>query len=637
MKVSVVIVSYRVKAFLEQCLRSVEASLVGVDSEIWVVDNASHDGTAEMVQSLFPSVHWIENQENVGFSKANNQALERAQGEYLLVLNPDTVMAEGTIQACIQAMADHPHWGALGIRMIDGTGKYLPESKRGLPTPWVSLCKMTGLTALFPTSRWFSGYYMGNLSPMEVHEVEILAGAFMFVRRDAYLKVGGLDEAFFMYGEDIDWSHRFHLAGYATGYLPHPALLHYKGESTKHGSLNYVKVFYGAMSIFVRKHFSGQYAWMFHLLILAGIQLKSVLSVIRRGLKFTWMPAMDAAVLYAGHSYLANYWESNHRFITGGSYPDMYFLGIIPMYAALVMVGMVLRDAYRKPVTAARLWGGILTGSALLWVTYALLPEHLRFSRALLALGTVWALMALPLWRWVAGKLLNNPVMVGTSTERPIVWVIGATADVVRQRLEGAFPHALAIHYNPSIPVDQIPVRAQALGYTDVVLCHPGIAFENQLKCLEPLHQLGIEVHLMQRPDGALIGSEGAATKGHVYEGNPALAQPAVQREKRRFDILFSWLMLFAWPVVLVSASVPRERFKWAWKVIHHRATWVGYPSGLAKESLPHLPESFATCWLGDATMEDPALMMQSAQLYAAGYTTALDFKILLRGWRKRR
>ncbi len=203
MKLSVIIVNYNVRHFLEQALRSVRKAMPGIDGEVWVVDNNSVDDSVRMVQEKFPEVLLVANKKNVGFAVANNQAIRESQGEYVLLLNPDTLVEEDTFSKCLAFMDAHPEAGALGVKLIDGSGKYLPESKRGFPTPWVAFCKTFGLSSIFPKSRLFNQYYLGYLSPQETNPVDVLVGCFMFIRRQALDRAGLLDEAFFMYGEDI--------------------------------------------------------------------------------------------------------------------------------------------------------------------------------------------------------------------------------------------------------------------------------------------------------------------------------------------------------------------------------------------------------------------------------------------------
>lgn len=270
MKLSVVIVSYNVKYHLEQCIRSVKKASEGLDADIWVVDNASSDDSVDYLHPLFPDIHFICNTENVGFSKANNQAISESKGEYVLLLNPDTIVAEDTLKGCVEFLDAHPQVGATGVRMLNADGTFAPESRRGVPTPFTSFCKMTGLSSLFPKSRIFGRYYMKYLDENEANPVEVLSGAFNMLRRKALEQVGLLDEVFFMYGEDIDLSYRMLTGGWQNYYLPYN-ILHYKGESTNKSSFRYVHVFYNAMLIFFSKHFGKKYLFVGYLIRLAVV------------------------------------------------------------------------------------------------------------------------------------------------------------------------------------------------------------------------------------------------------------------------------------------------------------------------------------------------------------------------------
>ncbi|NLV38493.1 MAG: glycosyltransferase family 2 protein, partial [Bacteroidales bacterium] len=208
MKLSVIIVNYNVRYFLEQCLHSLYRAIKNTETEVFVVDNCSTDDSLEMLRQSYPEIKLIANSENLGFAKANNLAIEASESDYVLLLNPDTLVQEEAIRNMLSFMDAHPEAGALGVKMIDGRGRFLAESKRGLPTPAVSFYKISGLSALFPRSRRFGRYHLGWLDKDKIHSVEILAGACMLVRREAIIKAGLLDENFFMYGEDIDWSYR---------------------------------------------------------------------------------------------------------------------------------------------------------------------------------------------------------------------------------------------------------------------------------------------------------------------------------------------------------------------------------------------------------------------------------------------
>lgn len=271
MQLSIIIVSYNVKFFLEQCLASVLDAIEHFEAEVWVVDNASSDYTIDFLKSKFPWVKFIENRKNVGFSKANNQALKECFGKYVLFLNPDTLIAEDTLVRCISLLEADRQAGALGVRMIDGSATFLPESKRSFPSPLTSLYKLAGLASLFPSSSVFSRYSLGYLDQNKNYEVDVLSGAFMLVKKDILIKLKGFDEAFFMYGEDIDLSYRIQKMGYKNYYFGESTIIHFKGKSTLKKDLRYIKMFYQAMYIFVRKHYNGKSAYLFTL----GIWLRA--------------------------------------------------------------------------------------------------------------------------------------------------------------------------------------------------------------------------------------------------------------------------------------------------------------------------------------------------------------------------
>ena len=281
MKLSVVILNYNVRYFLEQCIRSVQKATEHWDAEIIVIDNASKDDSCQMVKTLFPKVVLIENQENVGFSKANNQAVAVAKGEYVCILNPDTAVSEDTFRKAVEYYESIENIGALGVYLMDGTGHFLPESKRNLPTPKVSLLKITGFT---------KKYYANQIPETEQGKVEVLVGAFMLLKRSIYHEVGGFDEDYFMYGEDIDFSYKITKAGYQNHYLGGTTVLHYKGESTKKDDA-YFERFYGAMQIFYRKHFNKNF--LLESSVSAGVALAKAAHKISADKKVVPLPNLE--------------------------------------------------------------------------------------------------------------------------------------------------------------------------------------------------------------------------------------------------------------------------------------------------------------------------------------------------------
>ena len=299
MQLSVIIVNYNVKFFLEHCLLSVIKAIRNIDAEIFVVDNGSSDGSDVFFQNKFKMVNFIWNENNVGFAKACNQALGLASGDYILFLNPDTLIPEDCFEKCISFIKTKNNDCALGIKMIDGSGRFLKESKRAFPAPMIAFYKLTGLARMFPQSKIFSKYHLGHLSQNANHEVEVLAGAFMMVPKKILDVTGGFDEDFFMYGEDIDLSFRIQKAGFRNFYFAESSLIHFKGESTRKGSFSYVKMFYKAMSIFVKKHEGHGRAGVFNLFIQSAIFSRAVLAALARSVKMIGLPAIDKQAIGA--------------------------------------------------------------------------------------------------------------------------------------------------------------------------------------------------------------------------------------------------------------------------------------------------------------------------------------------------
>ena len=284
MLLTVIIVNYNVKYYLFQCLESLRRSCKGLEWEVYVVDNNSSDHSVEFLSELydldsFPELHIIANKDNPGFGKANNQAYRCSKGEFVLFLNPDTFLAEHTIKDCVTFMRGHLDVGCLGVKMLNANGSFAMESRRGVPTPWASFCKITKISNIFPKSKRFGRYYMQHLPIDSTAEIEIVSGAFMMVRRKTTDVVGVFDEDYFMHCEDIDLSYRMLKAGYNNYYIP-TVILHYKGESTKRYTISFVNTFYKAILVFFHKHFNHHYC-LLKIIIYVALYLLGALSFIR--------------------------------------------------------------------------------------------------------------------------------------------------------------------------------------------------------------------------------------------------------------------------------------------------------------------------------------------------------------------
>lgn len=596
-KLSVIIVNYNVRYFLEQALHSVARAVKDLDAEVWVVDNNSVDGSVEMVRNRFPGVKVIANRDNVGFSRANNQAIRESQSEYVLLLNPDTVLQDDTLTKCVAFMDAHPDAGGLGVRMIDGKGRFLPESKRGLPTPAVAFYKMTGLSALLPKSKKFGRYHLGYLSEQEDHEVEVLSGAFMMMRSSALEKTGLLDEDFFMYGEDIDLSYRITRAGFRNYYFAGTTIIHYKGESTKKRSANYVKVFYNAMVLFARKHYSQKTAGWFNFFIQLAIYLRAFMALIWRWAGSALLPLLDFLAIYAGFLGITRYWEEYNKYVRG-FYPDEYFLIHIPAYVLLLLLGVYLSGGYDRPVSVRRIVRGVSAGALLLFAIYAFMPKDLQFSRAILFLGCAWALAAPLLVRLARNLISRRSLQIGEDQERRVIIVAG---EPEAARIQGLLSRGLVKcdYLGLVAPGDQKPEGfAGAFGQLAevidiyrvnlVIFSARDVSTSGIMEVMGRYADSPVNFKIVPEDSQFVIGSNSKDDTGEWYtiEVKFDIADPMIRRKKRLLDMAICGLMLLCLPVLLFVQNGRKLLADWP-QVLAGIKTWVSYRQRPGSDKLP--------------------------------------------------
>ncbi|MCR4681373.1 MAG: glycosyltransferase family 2 protein [Bacteroidales bacterium] len=588
MKLSVVIVNYNVAYFLEQALTSVYKALRNVDGEVFVVDNNSADNSLAMLEAKFPQVHLIANKENVGFAKANNQAIREAQGEYVLLLNPDTVVEEDTFEKCIRFMDETPDAGGLGVKMVNGKGEFLPESKRGIPFPAVAFYKLFGLSKMFPNSRKFGAYHLTYLDNDQIHSVEVLSGAFMMLRKSVLDQIGLLDEDYFMYGEDIDLSYRILKGGYKNYYFPETRIIHYKGESTKTGSLNYVHIFYKAMQIFARKHFSQKNAKLFNGLIDVAIWFRASLAALKRIFSYLLLPIVDFVLIYAGVFALSRYWDLNILAARNSLFPKYYYYLIIPIYIVVWLVSIACCKGYRKPVRLANVNKGVFIGTVCILLVYALLPETLRFSRAVVLLGTMWTLIAVNLIRYVVGKLHIKGNDFDRKEGRRIA-VVGALDEAERvlalvQMMENKCEMASIITIEPQDqekPVvighlDHIQDLIPLYHLNEVIFCARDLSSESIIDWMGRLRSLQVEFKIAPEDSSAVIGSNSIFSSEDIYTVPVhSLVQKENLRRKRAFDIASALVLLLMLPVDIWFVQDKGGFVRNIFKVLGGKMSWV--------------------------------------------------------------
>ncbi len=642
MKLSVIIVNYNVRHFLRQCLQSVENAMGKTTTEVFVVDNNSVDGSVSMVRNSFSWVKLIENKENLGFSKANNQAIKQASGEYILLLNPDTVVEEDTFSKIVHFMDNHPEAGALGVKMIDGNGEFLPESKRGLPTPLVAFYKIAGLSALFPHSRKFGRYHLKYLNKEKIHEVDVLSGAFMMVRKKVVDQIGGLDETFFMYGEDIDWSYRITRAGYKNIYFPGTTIIHYKGESTKKESINYVVVFYNAMIIFAQKHFARKYASVFSFLIRMAIMLSAGLAIFKRVLKRLFIPVLDFLVLWGGFWLLTPLWEK-YQFDATNWFPDFYLTSVVPFYVLIWIVALVYSGGYDKPYKFFDILKGVGWGLLLLLIIYALLPEQYRFSRVMLLLGGLWATLTIPamrlMYRKIGGEETNK-----SQTRNAIV--VGEYEDIerVQKIVSNDFKVDLIGFVSVSDKYDEkalgnlehIEKIVKMNNVNEVIFSAQHLQARNIIRLMIMLGDPRLKFKIVS-PDGiSVIGSSTIHSLDDIYsvEVN-AINKPANQRFKRTLDVLLSLMIIVLYPFLFFTVKQKTGLFRNAWHVLTGKMSWVGFGQTDRLHELPNIKKGVLhPGMLHPVENLSSELIQRINMIYAKDYRLINDLAIVFRLWK---
>ncbi len=594
MKLSVVIVNYNVAAFLEQALASAQKAMRNIDGEIFVVDNNSADNSVAMVRSKFPDVHLVENHDNVGFARANNQAIRISKGEYVLLLNPDTVVEEDTFEKCIAFMDAHPQGGGLGVKMVDGNGRFLPESKRGIPYPSSAFYKLFGLSKLFPKSTKFGAYHATYIGEDETAEVEVLSGAFMLLRKEALDKVGLLDEDYFMYGEDIDLSYRILKGGYKNYYFPETRIIHYKGESTKKGSLNYVYVFYKAMQIFAQKHFSSNNAKLFVVVINVAIWFRAALAALKRIVGRLLLPIADFLIIFIGFFGISKYWEHAVLFHRGSSFPDFYYYAVLPCYVLLWLLSVLFNGGYKKPYSRNLVNRGIVIGAVLVLTVYALLPETMRFSRAVVVMGAMWTLIAVNFFRYICERLSIDGFSKQNSSKR--IAIVGAPDELERvlhlvQSMNTQHEFVGLVTIDDAIfdnklsigNVSNLDELVTIYHVGEVVFCGRDMTSEQIIDWMSRLQNQQVDFKIAPADTLLLIGGSSIFTPENLYSVPVnMLGSKSNLRKKRCFDIVSSvFLLLF----LIIDVWFVKDKGGFVgniYDVITGRKTWVGISKRLA-------------------------------------------------------
>ncbi|MFN8237811.1 MAG: glycosyltransferase [Chitinophagales bacterium] len=643
MKLSIVIVNYNVRYFLEQAIQSVYKSGTNFDFEIFVVDNHSSDDSLKMLAEKFPAVNVIANKKNVGFSKANNQAVSISKGEYVLLLNPDTIIREDTLQQCIDFMDAHTDAGGLGVKMLDGTGHFLPESKRGFPSPMAAFAKMSGMARLFPQSRLFGQYHLTYLDPNQTHEVDVLSGAFMLLRRSVLDKTGLLDEAYFMYGEDIDLSYRIKKAGYKNYYFADTSILHFKGESTKKGSLNYVRVFYNAMLIFSSKHVSGTKGKLLTILLNIAIYIRAFFAVIQQLLEKIGAPVLDTVLITANLYVLQLIWENYIRAQDRVTFPLTYFYVNIPIYVSAWLFAMWLNGVYDKNAKWLRLLTGLSLGTLIISMLYAFFPEFLRTSRGIIVIGYITNFMLLFLvrltYRIINGTTsgyfsdIKNMIIVGTEQDADDVWDFIQHTGLDRKYI-GFLSAAKEDSQSDKFlgEPEKMEELVSIFDVKEIIFCSNAVSAQT---IIDAMGKMGGKVEYKIASGQSIIGSNSRDTAGDLYTFDIGynLNKPLYKRMKRLFDIFAATAGILTYPIFMFFIKRGISFFRNCFAVLFNKKTWIGYDRKIIPErshKLPPIPDAVFAVSDGISS-QDVSIKEKLHIIYAKEYTPVKDMRILLR------
>jgi GT2 family glycosyltransferase len=644
-KLSVIIVNYNVRHFLEQALLTLKNAVKGLDTEIFVVDNNSVDGSVEMVKAKFPKVILIENKENVGFSKANNQAIRKAEGEYILLLNPDTVVEEDTLVKCCSFLDKHPEAGGLGVKMLDGKGNFLPESKRGLPSPSVAFYKIFGLSALFPRSKKFGRYHLGFLDKDQTNEVEILSGACMFLRKKVLDQVGLLDEDYFMYGEDIDLSYRIIKAGYKNYYFPEARIIHYKGESTKKTSSNYVFVFYRAMIIFAQKHFSSKNAGMFSFLINLAIYFRASIALLYRITQKALLPLTDALLIFIGMDFLKTYWEENHKLVKTKFPPEVMEIAV-PAYIAIWLLSVYFFGGYSKPSKPSRIIWGSLFGTLIISALSNFLDQY-RYSKALLLLGPAWAVFCMITLRLLIHFIKFRNFNIGEEKKKRVAIVgnSGESKRVIKLINDGGI-HLHVLGYISPKGMDaendlclgsigQIKEITDIYRVDEIIFCSKDIPAHQIIEWMSNISNKFLDFKIVPDESNYVIGSNSKEHRGDLYTINIKLnlLQQEHIRNKRIMDLSLSLIFIVFSPVLMWFMKKPFHFVKNCFLVLSGEYSWVGYFES-NQVNLPMIKKGVINPISYYSQNLDEPTINRLNMLYARDYSLFTDLHLIVRSFR---
>ncbi|MEO8171539.1 MAG: glycosyltransferase [Sediminibacterium sp.] len=641
LQLSIIIVNYRVRYFLEQCLYSVQHAVTGIDAEVIVVDNDPSDGAVAYLQPLFPFVQFLVNEKNIGFAKANNQALAICKGGYVLFLNPDTLIPEDCLQKCLSFINAHPQAGALGVRMLDGKGRFLAESKRSFPSPGVSFWKQVGLSALFPKSRIFNRYALGFLDEHKDHSVEVLAGAFLLVKKELIKQLNGFDERFFLYGEDVDLSYRIKQEGYENIYFSRTSIVHFKGESSGSAGLSRVKYFYTAMQVFVQKHYRSGSAKIFSIFLTVAIALRASLSVLNRLLKPVLLPLIDLVFVWMSLQLVRIFWISEIR--DGKDFGVGFVPYALPIFSLWFVLSAAFTGSYDKRYRTSKTLLSLAFAVVSMLAIYSLLPESIRFSRGVILWGGILAGVMIALQRQCLVLLNSKWFITGSEAGGQTIIVSGETEfAAVKHLLETAVSdQQLLGRVSPSdhdtkalCGIQNLHILVKNFSVCRIIFCIGELSLHDAMVQMTLFSKRNIHFLFHFAGSGSMVGSQTLAPGATIV--SPFIEYHIMhayqQRMKRLVDLVLGLFFILTAPLHFLLCPGPIAFISAAFKVLTGSCTWVGYSVG--SDSLPPIKKGIFHPLAKTAGVNEN-LLKKSDILYAKNYDWWQDIMIVFQNYRR--
>ena len=565
MDLSIIIVNYNVKEFLQQALTSIQQAGRSLDYEVIVVDNASSDGSVELIREKFPDVRLIANEENHGFAVANNQAMKIARGNFILLLNPDTIVQENTFSVILDFFRQHSDCGMIGCKILNPDGSLQLACRRSFPTPWVAFTKIVGLSRLLPRSKLFGKYNLTYLNPNETYEVEAISGSFMFFRREVMEQIGYLDESFFMYGEDLDWCFRVREAGWKIYYLPDTQIIHFKGESSKKSDTDLILQFYRAMKLFVEKHYQNRYFHVPQWLLMAGIWTRALLTFISRLFSYI-LPGIIDWVLLNFSMVLAIFVGIYLRF---QFFPLQAYLPVMMVYSLIWIFCLILSDAYyHKKFSSLRAVQGVLLG-LIFNASLTFFFNQYAFSRAVVLSASVFSIIFLAGWRFTVKLLARFKKMpflgsLGNALLGRKAIIVAAPKDgaVIAQKLRQSVDAGYEIlglitpskekDYAVSDPLtilgslENLDSVIGRTGAREIIFATEGVTFDKILHIISRMSHKDVTFKLVPHSMDVIIGKASIEYIADLplVDIQYRLNQPGNRIAKRIFDVILSFILI---------------------------------------------------------------------------------------------